>query len=153
MSISKPPSGTHGARKPSGFLARIFMPLAMRSHRRHGDRFRDMDVLYLTTRGAKSGQLRTVPVARFDDGRGGWLVVASANGAASHPGWYHNVVAHPDEVSIEFGGRTQRVTAEQLDGDAREQAWAEIVRRAPGFASYPDKTDRLIPVLRLTPVS
>src|SRR4051794_36931881 len=114
MAISKPPSGTRGTRKPPGFVAKIFLPLAMRQHRRSGDHFRDFDVLYLTTRGAKSGEMRTVPVARFDDGRGGWFVVASANGAASHPGWYHNVAAHPDDVSVEFGGTTRRVTVEQL---------------------------------------
>ena len=153
MAISKTPSGTRGTRTPPGFLGRLFLPLAMRSHRRNDDRFRGMDVLYLTTRGAKSGQLRTVPVARFDDGHGGWLIVASAGGAATHPGWYHNLAAHPDEVSVEFGGHTQRVTVEQLEGDARQQAWAGIVAKAPGFSSYEAKTDRLIPVLRLTPVS
>jgi deazaflavin-dependent oxidoreductase (nitroreductase family) len=153
MAISKPPSGTRGTRKPPGFVARIFLPLAMRQHRRSGDRFRDFDVLYLTTRGAKSGQIRTVPVARFDDGRGGWFVVASANGTPSHPGWYHNVAAHPDEVSVEFGGTTRRVTVQQLDGEERDQAWAGIVQKSPSFGAYPTKTDRQIPVLRLTPVS
>jgi hypothetical protein len=37
--------------------------------------------------GARSGASGTTPVARFDDGEGGWIIVASAGGAAQHPGW------------------------------------------------------------------
>src|SRR4051812_33932846 len=91
MAIEKPPTGTRGGRKPPGFLGRILTPVMTRLHRRQGDRFRGMDLLYLTTVGAKSGQRRTTPVTRFDDGDG-WIVVASAGGTAQHPGWYHNVV-------------------------------------------------------------
>src|SRR4051794_10884969 len=69
--------------------------LLMRLHSRSGDRFNGMDLLYLATVGAKSGQRRTNPVTRFDDGDG-WVVAASAGGMAQHPGWHHNVVAHPD---------------------------------------------------------
>ena len=61
------------------------MPLMMRIHRRSGDRFNGMDLRYLTTVGARSGQPRKTAVARFDDGQGGWFIVASAAGAASHP--------------------------------------------------------------------
>src|SRR4051794_8932200 len=128
MTFSKPPSGTRGGRRISGFFGRLIISLAMRMHRRSGDRTRGMDLLYLTTRGAKSGELRTVPVARFDDGRGGWFVTASANGAATHPGWYHNLAAHPDEVWVEFGGTRRKVAVEQLEGEAREQAWARVVQ-------------------------
>jgi hypothetical protein len=53
------------------------MPIMEWFHRRSGDRFRGSDLLYLTTVGARTGERRTNPVARFDDGRGGWLVVAS----------------------------------------------------------------------------
>src|SRR4051812_30411821 len=98
MSIEKPPRGTHGGRTPPGFVGKFVMPLMVKVHRRAGDQFKGMDLLYLTTVGAKSGQKRTTPVARFDDGGGGWVVVASAAGAASHPGWYHNLAAHPDQV-------------------------------------------------------
>lgn len=117
------------------------------------DRFRGSDLLYLTTIGARTGQRRTNPVARFDDGKGGWLVVASFGGAAQHPGWYHNIAAHPDQVWAEVRGTTHRVEAEQLDGTAHDDAWAQITARSPSFIEYLDKTDRHIPVLRLTPAS
>jgi deazaflavin-dependent oxidoreductase (nitroreductase family) len=153
MSIEKPPAGTRGARTPPSFVNKLLMPVMMRIHRRSGDRLKDMDLLYITTVGAHSGQQHTNPVARFDDGQGGWYVVASANGAAQHPGWYHNVAAHPDQVWVEFGGTKRQVTAEQLSGDERSQVWKQVVTQAPGFGTYPQKTDREIPVLRLTLVS
>jgi deazaflavin-dependent oxidoreductase (nitroreductase family) len=150
MAVQKLPSGTHGSRKPPGFLGRIMTPILIRVHRRSGDTFRGMPLLYLTTVGAKSGQRRTNPVARFDDGDG-WIVVASAGGMTQHPGWYHNVVAHPDQVSAEVEGRTHQVAVEQLEGEARERAWAQVVARSPRFEGYTARTDRVLPVLRLTP--
>src|SRR5881227_2386182 len=84
MAVQKLPTGTRGGRKPPALLAKILSPLLMRLHRRSGDRFNGMDLLYLTTVGAKSGQRRTNPVTRFDDGDG-WIVVASAGGTAQHP--------------------------------------------------------------------
>ena len=151
MPIDRLPGGTHGARTPPKPLLRILLPIMQWVHRRSGDRFRGSDLLYLTTIGARTGQRRTNPVARFDDGSGGWLVVASFGGAAQHPGWYHNIAAHPDQVWAEVRGTTHRVDAEQLAGPAHDAAWAHITAQAPSFAGYLDKTDRRIPVLRLTP--
>jgi deazaflavin-dependent oxidoreductase (nitroreductase family) len=119
-------------------------------HRRSGDKFMGMDLLYLTTVGAKSGQKRQSTVTRFPDGDGAWLVVASAGGSAQNPAWYHNIAAHPDQVWIEFGGQQMPVTAEQLEGDARAQAWQRITTAQPRYAGYEQKTDRTIPIIRLT---
>ena len=109
-------------------------------HRRSGDKFQGMDLLYLTTVGAKTGQKRQSAVSRFPDGEDAWLVVASAGGSAHHPAWYHNIAAHPDQVWIEFGGRQLRVTPTQLDGDARAQAWQRITQLQPRYAGYEQKT-------------
>jgi len=129
------------------------MPLMLRMHRRSGDRFSGMDLIYLTTVGARSGQSRSTAVARFDDGQGGWLVVASAGGAAQHPAWYHNIAAHPDQVTAEVAGARHQVRVEQLEGGTRDQAWATITGQAPRFSTYLDKTDRKLPLLRLTPTT
>jgi len=153
MSIQKPPSGTRGSRPAPGAVARVMTPLMTRIHRLTGNRFGGMDLVYLTTVGARSGQTRTVPLARFDDPAGGWNVVASAGGTATHPAWYHNLVAHPDQVWAEVAGTKQRVEVTQLAGAEREQAWARVVARAPRFNSYTAKTDRELPLLRLTPSS
>jgi deazaflavin-dependent oxidoreductase (nitroreductase family) len=152
MPVEKLPGGTRGNRQPPGWLGKIMMPILMRVHRRQGDRFQGQDLLYLTTVGAKSGERRKNPVARFDDGGGGWVIVASAGGTAKHPGWYHNIVAHPDQVQAEVAGRTHRVRVDQLEGEARERAWAAVVAASPRFGGYTEKTDRVLPVLRLTPL-
>ena len=153
MSIEKLPGGTRGAQPPPSLLTRLTTPLMVWIHRRSGDRFAGMDLLYLTTVGARSGALRTTPVARFDDGAGGWVIVASAGGAAQHPGWYHNIAAHPDEVNVEVDGTKHHVRVEQLEGVARSEAWARIVEQSPRFEGYTTKTDRQLPLLRLTPVT
>jgi deazaflavin-dependent oxidoreductase (nitroreductase family) len=129
------------------------MPVMTFIHRRRGDRFRGRPVLYLTTVGARTGQRRHNPVGRFEDGQDGWLVVASFGGAAQHPGWYHNIVAHPDQVWVEVAGTTHRVHAEQLGGPDRERAWALITEQSPSFLDYEQQTDRELPVLRLRPVA
>lgn len=148
MAIEKLPAGSRGGKFPRVF--RFLMPLMMRLHRRSGDHSQDMDLLYLTTTGAKSGQRRTRPMARIADG-GSWVVVASAGGAQQHPAWYHNIVAHPDQVEIEIGGKKQPVEVQQLTGEERERVWAKVVSELPRFEGYLAKTDRELPVLRLTP--
>jgi deazaflavin-dependent oxidoreductase (nitroreductase family) len=151
MSFQKTPGGTHGASIPwSNALVRATTRVLRRWHRRSGDRFQGMDLLYLTTVGAKTGQRRQSAVARFPDGDDAWLVVASAGGSAHHPSWYHNLAAHPDQVWIEFGGRQLRVTPAQLEGDARADAWKRITESVPRFVGYQRTTDRALPVIRLT---
>jgi deazaflavin-dependent oxidoreductase (nitroreductase family) len=123
--------------------------LMIKIHRRTGDRFLGMDLLYLTTVGAKTGQKRQSPVARFPDGDNAWLVVASNSGSSRHPSWYHNLMAHPDQVWIEVAGRSVPARVEQLEGARRDAAWERIVAAQPRFAGYQQKTSRALPVLRL----
>jgi deazaflavin-dependent oxidoreductase (nitroreductase family) len=72
-----------------------------------------------------------------------------AAGSAQNPAWYRNIAAHPDRLQIELPGQTIPVTAEQLSGPAREQAWQQIVAAQPRYAKYQQKTDRELPVIRL----
>jgi deazaflavin-dependent oxidoreductase (nitroreductase family) len=151
MSFEKTPSGTHGAKIPwSNPLTHAMVRMLKRWHRRSGDRFQGMNLLYLTTVGAKTGQRRQSAMARFSDGDDAWLVVASAGGSAQHPGWYHNIAAHPDQVWVEFGGRQLRVIPTQLDGNARAEAWQRIITEVPRFVGYERATDRALPVIRLS---
>jgi deazaflavin-dependent oxidoreductase (nitroreductase family) len=151
MSFQKTPGGTRGGRgMPSNAVTRFIAKTMASWHRRSGDKFQGMDLLYLTTVGAKSGQKRQSTVSRFADGDDAWLVVASAGGSAHNPAWYHNIAAHPDQVWVEFGGTRQRVAPSQLAGQAREQAWQRITQAQPRYQGYQDKTDREIPVIKLT---
>ena len=70
----------------------------------------------------------TTPLVHTTDGDR-FVVIASKGGAPTNPAWFHNIKANP------------RVTVEV--GDERFEADAEI---------YEDKTDRVIPVVALTPV-
>ena len=151
MSFQKTPGGTRGGRSmPSNGMTRLLTRVMTSWHRRSGDKFLGMDVLYLTTVGAKSGEKRQTTVSRFPGGDGSWLVVASAGGATGNPAWYHNIAAHPDQIWIEFGGQRHHVTAKQLEGEERAQAWQRITASQPRYAGYEKKTDRLIPVVRLS---
>src|ERR1700751_1413813 len=121
--------------------------------RKHGKNPLGFDALLLITTGRKSGVERTSPLGWVSDGNGGWLIAASASGAAGNPAWYHNLAAAPDKARIEVDGATIPVSAEQLHGTEREAAWQALTASIPRFARYPYKTDREIPVIRLTPRS
>jgi deazaflavin-dependent oxidoreductase (nitroreductase family) len=148
MSFSHP-RGTYGAGMPTGPLMRWTNKLAAWRARRASGSTMGMRLLVLTAVGRTSGEPRSTPLAWFPDGDG-WLVVASAGGDATNPGWYRNVAAHPDEVTIELGGETIPVTATELHGEERTVAFERIKASAKQFADYESKTDRQIPVVRLT---
>ena len=140
------PQGTRGARQPRGrFLAGRNRRIARRAGRATGD------LLALTTIGRKTGQERSTPVGGFPGGGGSWIVVASAAGAAANPSWYLNLAAHPDRATVTTGGRTVPVVAEELHGAERAAAWRVVTSTSPGFAQYQSRTDRELPVIRLTP--
>ena len=108
-------------------------------------------VLVLTTVGRRSGAERANPVRWFPGpDADSWVIVASAGGAVDNPGWYYNLGAHPDQARIDVDGSTIPVTAEQLHGEVREQTWQQIVAVASGFGDYQKKTDRELPIIRLT---
>ncbi len=143
------PAGTRGARQPrAGLMMRWVNNTAAGRIRRSG-RMVGLNALVLTTVGAKTGTQRTSPVGWFPGKDDSWLIVASAAGAARNPAWYHNIAAHPDEIRIELKGQTIPVTAAQLHGAERDEAWQQITASAPRYAQYQNKTDREIPVIRL----
>ena len=144
-------AGTRGGRQPAGFAARLGNKVMAGRVRKGKAKFLGFNALVLTTVGAKTGGERATPVGWFPGPDGSWLIVASAAGATGNPAWYHNLAAHADRVQIEVDGRKVPVTAEQLHGTERAQAWQQVVTAAPRFAKYQQKTDREIPVIRLTP--
>ena len=151
MSIYVTPPGTRGAKAPpSGALGRTIMRVARFVHRRTGSKLAGAPLLYLTTVGARSGQPRTCTVIAFPEADDAWLIVASRSGTADHPAWYYNLARHPDRVKIEVQGRKTTVVPHTLTGGERTAAWMRITRDQPRFAGYQKKTDREIPIVRLT---
>ncbi len=146
-------NGTRGARQPGGRVM-VWMNKLMAKRVRRTGRGPGFNALVLTTVGRKTGAARETPVGWFPGNDGTYLIVASAAGAPKNPAWYYNLAAHPDRVQIEIGdGRTIPVTAEELHGPERNEAWKKITTAAPRFAGYEGKTDREMPVIRLTPRS
>jgi len=158
-SIEIPPRGTRGTRVLWGGavmkLAKPIMDMQISRYRRtSGPKAPVMmgfPIILLTTVGARTAQERTHVLGGFADGEDAWLVVASKSGAATHPAWFINLAKSPDKIWIEVGNRKLRVVAESLKGQARLDALARVAAVAPRYGEYQKKTDREIPVIRLTP--
>ncbi len=104
-------------------------------------------LMILTTIGARTGVARATPVAYTRDGDA-YVVIASKGGAPTHPAWYHNLVAHPD-VTVEVEGQRFEARASVAHGAERRRLYDAQAALMPGFAEYEQKTERVIPVVRL----
>ncbi|WP_151523794.1 nitroreductase/quinone reductase family protein [Serinicoccus kebangsaanensis] len=109
----------------------------------------DGAVLVLDHVGARSGAARETPLMFVRHGEG-YAVAASANGADSHPAWYHNLRATPD-VTIHVDQQAIPVRAREAEPQERDEIYARLVAAQPRFAGYETKTDRIIPVMVLDP--
>jgi deazaflavin-dependent oxidoreductase (nitroreductase family) len=116
---------------------------------RVGGMFEGSTLLLLHHTGAKSGRSRTNPLGYLND-QGRYVVFASKAGAPTNPDWYHNLKAHPN-VTIEVGSDTIEVVANDAIGEERDRLYRTQAERVPQFAEYEKQTDRVIPVIVLTP--
>lgn len=114
-----------------------------------GGRFAGMEVLILTTTGAKSGQTRWNPLAYTRDGSR-YVIVAAKGGAPGHPDWYYNLLRYPS-VSIEVGSENVMVEATVAEGAERDRLYAQHAACMPQFRAYAANAPRQIPVVVLTP--
>lgn len=115
---------------------------------RVGGYFDGASMLLLHTTGRKTRRERVNPLVYLPDGQR-YVVFATKGGSPTHPDWYLNLMANPD-VEIEVGTETIPVRATEIQDDAeREALYARQVERRPGFAEYPAKTKRRIPVIAL----
>ncbi len=148
MALQITPLGTYGAEMPklARYLMKKMLGLGIWYARLSGDR-----QVILTTTGARTGLPHRVPVGRFPEDGNSFLVVASNAGSARHPAWFINMARHPDQVWAEVGKVNFKVRPKLLTGAERDAAWQRVISRSPGYAAYPTKTDRQIPVIRLIP--
>lgn len=116
-----------------------------------GPPFEGARLLLLTTTGARTGARHTTPVGYLPGDSGTLFVIASAGGAPANPAWYHNLRANP-RVTIEDGMFTREADARILQGGERDEIFARAVEADPGWAEYQAGTERVIPVVALTPV-
>jgi len=79
------------------------------------------------------------------------VVIASKGSALFNPDWYYNTLAHL-RLTVKVGAATFDVKAEVTEEPERRRLYNKMAEVFPGFDDYRRKTDRVIPVFKLTPV-
>ena len=106
--------------------------------------------LLLTTTGRRSGAARTTPLIFGRDGDD-YLVVASVGGMPTHPAWYLNLVDDPS-ARIQVKGEHIDVVARTAEAEEKSRLWRIVNDIWPNYDAYQERTDRVIPVVVLSPV-
>ncbi len=115
------------------------------SNGRIGARMANLPVLLLDTVGRRSGTPRTNALTYLPWGDA-FVVIASVLGEPKHPAWYHNLVAHPTEVTVQDGPEPFLVHVRLVEGEEYNTWWARSVAVCAPYAQYKEKTSRQIPL-------
>lgn len=110
-----------------------------------------LPIVVLTTRGARTGKIRKIPLMRVEH-EGRYAAVASKGGYPHHPVWYFNLKADP-YVELQDGDQRLEMTAREVTGDEKAEWWERAVAAYPAYAEYQEQTERVIPVFVLDPVA
>ena len=97
-----------------------------------GAGFMNRNTLLLTTRGRKTGREVSIPLLYVEDG-GRLYIVGSFGGSDTPPGWYRNLVVHPD-VTAEVSAARGRYRARTLTSDEAKPIWPKA-SAVPKFAA------------------
>jgi deazaflavin-dependent oxidoreductase (nitroreductase family) len=110
-----------------------------------GGYFADMTLLLLTTTGARSGKQRINALTYMADGDE-YVVSAGNAGRPTNPGWYYNLLAHPD-VIVEVGTERFEAIATVATDEARAALYERLAVAQPQLVGYQAKTTRQIPMV------
>lgn len=117
---------------------------------RFGAKFlRGAPVFLLVTVGRKSGEPRTAPLIYLRDGDD-YILVASKGGMSKHPAWYLNLEANP-ECEVEIGRERLAMRARRVSDAEKAELWPRLLAIYRDYDDYQARTERNIPVLRLSP--
>ena len=108
-----------------------------------------MELLLLTTVGARTGQRRAVPLTYVPDGDR-YIVTAGNAGSDRHPAWYHNLIANPDDITVELGDETFKAVAVIASEPERSALYDLFAAAYPVLDVYQSQTNRQIPIVVLT---
>lgn len=109
-------------------------------------------LVLLHVRGRRSGDLRTVTLVYFTEGEE-VILIASSFGRASHPAWFHNVMA-AEEVELEAGGIRGKYRPRVAEGEERRRLYDLARRNYAGYGEYEAMAgEREIPVVALRAVA
>ncbi|HYF27281.1 MAG TPA: nitroreductase family deazaflavin-dependent oxidoreductase [Baekduia sp.] len=118
---------------------------------RIGHHFLGMRSLLLTTRGRKSGQLRSTALMYQEDGPA-LAVVASNLGSDRPPAWWLNLQANP-VAEVRLGTERRRIRAREAAPDERDRLWERFVEMYADYEAYESSTSRRIPIVLLEPAA
>lgn len=108
------------------------------------------NIIQLTTIGAKTNQLRTMPLVALLDGEK-IALIASSFGRRHNPAWYYNLKAHP-ECEVELKGKKGKYIAREMSGAEYDKYWRLAVSYYAGYEKYKLRAaHRHIPVMVLEP--
>jgi deazaflavin-dependent oxidoreductase (nitroreductase family) len=113
-----------------------------------GTRF-SRNTVMLGCTGARSGLTRQVPLLSTPVGDE-FVLVASQAGATKHPAWYRNLKANP-ACTLTIRDQQLECTAREAEGAERDRYWRAAVKNYNGYARYQKRTERVLPVIVLTP--
>jgi deazaflavin-dependent oxidoreductase (nitroreductase family) len=100
--------------------------------------------------GRKSGRTIITPLIYGDLG-GEVVVCASKGGADHHPAWYLNLVETPD-LYFQIASQAYRASWREPGDDERAKVWEFMQAVFPAYTTYQQSTDRLLPLVLMTPV-
>lgn len=96
-------------------------------------------VIMLTTTGAKSGQLRTMPLLGIP--MGGALAILGTNyGQKPTPGWVYNLRANP-AATVEYRGKSVTIVARLATPSEFEEAFVLAAKVYPAYDEYRDRIE------------
>ena len=106
-----------------------------------------IQMLLLTTRGRKTGQRRTLPLA-YVEYKEDLIVVASNGGSDKPPAWWLNLQSAA-RAEVQINGETFEVTWSEAPQEERMEYWRKLQAAIPAYRIYRVRTEREIPILLL----
>jgi deazaflavin-dependent oxidoreductase (nitroreductase family) len=108
-----------------------------------------LPTLLLSVTGRKSGLTRTTALVYFEDS-GNYVVVGSDGAARRDPQWWKNLRVNPG-ATVRVRRNKFAARASLATGAERERLWQIGTGINPMWAKYQTQTERVLPVVVLTP--
>ena len=140
----------------SRVFAWVMAPWLGRADLRFKDRRRspsslgtDFPLCYLTVRGRRSGEPRTVPLLYVEDGEK-VVVIGSNFGRKSHPAWALSLEA-ADEGEISIDGISRSMSSRRATAEEFDRYWQQALEFWPGYEGYRRRAGRELRMFVLQP--
>ena len=150
------PTGGRGSVWPQLSLAPLWKAfgeahksLYLGSGGRLGSRLAWIPMLLLSTRGRRTGLVRTLPLAYLPDpeSESRFVIVASNGGSERPPAWWLNLQAN-ELATVQVGRESFWARAELAPVERRAALWESLRRSIPPYRAY-EKIEREIPIVIL----